>query len=144
MAQRHTLKKSITNFIIEQSLDLGDKSNATSGIVTHSQTPSRQNTGSQIIPRSDSGNSEATYPHTNRSPDDLLIDLNENVYLQVQFIAQEHHHHKVQKPIFSIPDPDLSDEIGQESSATWTELLGDVFYVGWLRYTVSIIGFKLD
>lgn len=31
-----------------------------------------------------------------------------------------------------IPDPDLSDEIGEESSASWLELFGDVFYVGWL------------
>lgn len=36
--------------------------------------------------------------------------------------------------LYSVPDPDLSDEIGEESSATWVELLGDVFYVGWLRY----------
>ena len=35
--------------------------------------------------------------------------------------------------LYSVPDPDLSDEIGEESSATWIELLGDVFYVGWLR-----------
>lgn len=33
----------------------------------------------------------------------------------------------------SLPDPDLSDEIGQETSATWVELFSDVFYVGWLR-----------
>jgi hypothetical protein len=33
----------------------------------------------------------------------------------------------------SIPDPDLSDDFDQESSATWIELFGDVFYVGWLR-----------
>jgi low temperature requirement protein LtrA len=26
----------------------------------------------------------------------------------------------------------LSDEIGEESSASWLELFGDVFYVGWL------------
>jgi hypothetical protein len=63
-----------------------------------------------------------------------LIDLNDNVYVQVQFIPiVQHNHHNVRRAIFSVPDPDLSDEIGEESSATWVELLGDVFYVGWLR-----------
>lgn len=36
------------------------------------------------------------------------------------------------RALFLLPDPDLSDEIGEESSATWIELLGDVFYVGWI------------
>lgn len=112
-------------------MDLGEISKPTAS-GTNSSATSRQNTGSQTIQKSDSGTLEPTYPHTNRSPDDLLIDLNNNVYLQVQFIVH-HHHQNVKKAIFSIPDPDLSDEIGQESSATWTELLGDVFYVGWLR-----------
>lgn len=105
---------------------MGEKSN------TSSKNPSRQNTGSPIIPKSDSGTFELTYPHTNRSPDDVLIDLNDNVYLQVQY-QQQRHHDRNQKPIFSIPDPDLSDDFCQEKSATWTELFGDVFYVGWLR-----------
>ncbi|KAI8878179.1 hypothetical protein K501DRAFT_326161 [Backusella circina FSU 941] len=74
-----------------------------------------------------------TYPHKNHSEDDIVIDLNENVYVQVQFIAiKKKEHEATRKVIFAVPDPDLSDDFGQESSATWIELFGDVFYVGWL------------
>ncbi|KAI7898703.1 bacterial low temperature requirement A protein-domain-containing protein [Cokeromyces recurvatus] len=93
--------------------------------------------------KSDSGGDltvTKAHPHINRSPDDLLIDLNNNVYIQVQFIPIIHHQHtKMRRAIFLVPDPDLSDEIGEETSATWVELLGDVFYVGWLsQFTHSV------
>lgn len=74
------------------------------------------------------------YPHKTHSPSDLVFDLNDNIYLQVQFIPIiEHHEASTRKAIFLVPDPDLSDEVDEETSATWVELLGDVFYVGWLR-----------
>ncbi|KAI8977110.1 bacterial low temperature requirement A protein-domain-containing protein [Mycotypha africana] len=104
----------------------------------------RNNTNSS---HSDSGNnlsddsSTKAYPHNNRLPTDLLIDLNDNVYIQIQFIPiiQHHAEKKQRKAIFAVPDPDLSDEIGEESSATWVELFGDVFYVGWLsQFTHSV------
>lgn len=74
------------------------------------------------------------YPHKVQSPTDLLFDLNQNIYLQIQFIPiVERREEITRKAIFVVPDPDLSDEVDQETSATWIELLGDVFYVGWLR-----------
>ncbi|CEG63039.1 hypothetical protein RMATCC62417_00251 [Rhizopus microsporus] len=72
-------------------------------------------------------------PKENENSDDIFMELNENVYLQIQYIKMtEEHKPKKRRAIFIVPDPDLSDEIGEESSATWVELLGDVFYVGWL------------
>ncbi|KAG1473978.1 hypothetical protein G6F56_000637 [Rhizopus delemar] len=66
-------------------------------------------------------------------PNDIFIELNDNVYLQIQYIKLSiEHKPKQRRALFLVPDPDLSDEIGEESSATWVELLGDVFYVGWL------------
>ncbi|KAI9285888.1 bacterial low temperature requirement A protein-domain-containing protein [Umbelopsis sp. AD052] len=67
-----------------------------------------------------------------------IIHLNENVYLEVKKIIHEDLEDKFEesapkrRAFFMIPDPDLSDEIGEESSASWLELFGDVFYVGWL------------
>ncbi|KAI8371139.1 bacterial low temperature requirement A protein-domain-containing protein [Blakeslea trispora] len=79
------------------------------------------------------------HPHTNRSENDIIIDLNNNVYIQVRLVEQIHHEEKQRRAIFLLPDPDLSDEIGEETKATWTELLGDVFYVGWLsQFTHSV------
>ncbi|KAI8378830.1 bacterial low temperature requirement A protein-domain-containing protein [Choanephora cucurbitarum] len=80
------------------------------------------------------------HPHTNHSDKDIVIDLNDNVYIQVQFIEKPHHtEENHRRAIFLLPDPDLSDEIGEETKATWTELLGDVFYVGWLsQFTHSV------
>ncbi|OBZ91484.1 hypothetical protein A0J61_00458 [Choanephora cucurbitarum] len=80
------------------------------------------------------------HPHTNHSDKDIVIDLNDNVYIQIQFIEKPHHtEENHRRAIFLLPDPDLSDEIGEETKATWTELLGDVFYVGWLsQFTHSV------
>lgn len=67
-----------------------------------------------------------------------IIDLNANVYLELVFFYPELEEaeglsdEKTRRPIFMLPDPDLSDEIGTETSATWLELFGDVFYVGFL------------
>lgn len=65
-----------------------------------------------------------------------IIDLNDNVYLELKYIWPEAEEEKApeltRRPIFALPDPDLSDEIGEETSATWLELFGDVFYVGFL------------
>ncbi|KAG1408969.1 hypothetical protein G6F60_001029 [Rhizopus arrhizus] len=70
---------------------------------------------------------------SSRIRDDIFIELNNNVYAQIHsFKITVEHTAKKRKPLFIVPDPDLSDEIGEESSATWVELLGDVFYVGWL------------
>ncbi|KAI7866721.1 bacterial low temperature requirement A protein-domain-containing protein [Spinellus fusiger] len=67
------------------------------------------------------------------TPPALLVDLNENVYLEIKmYLPKEEKPATTRRPIFLLPDPDLSDEIGVESSATWVELFGDVFYVGWL------------
>lgn len=136
---------------IESSFDLGEKSNTFSSdkTTTTSSTekpanekpvnekPVNEKHSSGTFKKSDSGNfseTPKTHPHTNHSPTDLLLDLNDNVYVQVQFIPIVHHvHHNKRRAIFAVPDPDLSDEIGEETSATWVELLGDVFYVGWLR-----------
>ncbi|CAO3587011.1 unnamed protein product [Absidia cylindrospora] len=62
------------------------------------------------------------------------IELNENVFLELRLVEEEPEpeHESTRRPIFALPDPDLSDEIGQETSATWVELFSDVFYVGWL------------
>ncbi|KAI9304417.1 bacterial low temperature requirement A protein-domain-containing protein [Cunninghamella echinulata] len=62
------------------------------------------------------------------------IELNKNVFLELKYIVEqeEHYHEKTRRPLFVLPDPDLSDEIGEETSATWVELFSDVFYVGWL------------
>jgi len=67
-----------------------------------------------------------------------IIHLNANVYLEVKKILLEDLEEKFEESVpkrrafFTVPDPDLSDEIGEESSASWLELFGDVFYVGWL------------
>ncbi|KAM3581438.1 hypothetical protein VKS41_006263 [Umbelopsis sp. WA50703] len=67
-----------------------------------------------------------------------IIHLNSNVYLEVKRIIPEEEEEKFEESLpkrrafFNVPDPDLSDEIGEESSASWLELFGDVFYVGWL------------
>lgn len=134
---------------IESSFDLGDKVNAiTSETATTAATTTTTATTKPeevkhsdthpSLPKSDSANFDdqhKLYPHKTQSPTDLLMDLNENVYIQVQFITVTHHHEeKIRKAIFLVPDPDLSDEVDQHTSATWIELLGDVFYVGWLRY----------
>ncbi|CAO3625915.1 unnamed protein product [Cunninghamella blakesleeana] len=62
------------------------------------------------------------------------IELNKNVFLELKYIIEEPEVRleNTRRPIFALPDPDLSDEIGQETSATWVELFSDVFYVGWL------------
>ncbi|KAI8344611.1 bacterial low temperature requirement A protein-domain-containing protein [Chlamydoabsidia padenii] len=62
------------------------------------------------------------------------IELNSNVFLEFRLIEiqPEAEHESTRRPIFALPDPDLSDEIGEETSATWVELFSDVFYVGWL------------
>ncbi|KAI8086234.1 bacterial low temperature requirement A protein-domain-containing protein [Halteromyces radiatus] len=88
------------------------------------------------------------------------IELNSNVFLELKVIQEEVEAlpESTRRPIFAyvrknisliggfsdlfffsflffsyrLPDPDLSDEIGQETSATWVELFSDVFYVGWL------------
>lgn len=114
---------------IESSFDLGEKSNTTvSGTTTKSANEK------QSVQKSDSGTfHDKTRPHKNQSPDDVIVDLNENVYVQIQFIQiVKEHEVKQRKAFFLVPDPDLSDEIGEESSATWVELFGDVFYVGWI------------
>ncbi|KAI8636623.1 bacterial low temperature requirement A protein-domain-containing protein [Parasitella parasitica] len=120
---------------------LSDKTNTSSSTEKLPTVDEKHNSGT--FKKSDSGElSQATkkHPHKNHSPSDLLMDLNENVYIQVQFILiVQRNHHNVRRDFFSVPDPDLSDEIGEESSATWVELLGDVFYVGWLsQFTHSV------
>ncbi|ORZ19573.1 bacterial low temperature requirement A protein-domain-containing protein [Absidia repens] len=62
------------------------------------------------------------------------VELNDNVFLELRYIEDEPEpeHESTRRPIFALPDPDLSDEIGEETSATWVELFSDVFYVGWL------------
>ncbi|KAI8099490.1 bacterial low temperature requirement A protein-domain-containing protein [Halteromyces radiatus] len=62
------------------------------------------------------------------------IELNSNVFLELKVIQEEVETlpESTRRPIFALPDPDLSDEIGQGTSATWVELFSDVFYVGWL------------
>lgn len=63
----------------------------------------------------------------------IVIDLSENVYLEIKFYLpddEDEERGPSRRPIFMLPDPDLSDEIGEETSATWLELFGDVFYVG--------------
>ncbi|KAI9322611.1 bacterial low temperature requirement A protein-domain-containing protein [Dichotomocladium elegans] len=64
----------------------------------------------------------------------ILIDLSENIYLEIRFKYDEDDEPitNSRRPIFTVPDPDLSDEIGVHSEATWLELFGDVFYVGFL------------
>ncbi|KAI9481656.1 MAG: bacterial low temperature requirement A protein-domain-containing protein [Benjaminiella poitrasii] len=128
----------------KSSLDLTEKGNTaiSETIDTIDQKQKNSLSETQLPQKTDSNGTmiAKTHPHTNRSPDDLLIDLNDNVYVQVQFIPIVHEQEeKVRRAIFLVPDPDLSDEIGQESSATWVELLGDVFYVGWLsQFTHSV------
>ncbi|KAG2210299.1 hypothetical protein INT47_003284 [Mucor saturninus] len=117
------------------SFDLGDKSSS-------SGSTNKSSTDKQPIQKSDSGNlTVRPRPHKNHSPSDVILDLNENVYIQIQFIEikREHEGDKQRRAFFLVPDPDLSDEIGEETSATWVELLGDVFYVGWItNFTHSI------
>ncbi|KAL7315648.1 hypothetical protein PS15m_004838 [Mucor circinelloides] len=146
-AQLATAKSDLFSDSSKSSFDLGEKSNTFSSDKTtttsSTEKPVNQKQGSGTFKKSDSGNfSEApkTHPHTNHSPTDLLLDLNDNVYVQIQFIPIVHHvHHNKRRAIFAVPDPDLSDEIGEETSATWVELLGDVFYVGWLsQFTHSV------
>ena len=64
----------------------------------------------------------------------MIIELNDNVFIEVKRYWPEEHEERglSRRPIFLLPDPDLSDEIGEETSATWLELFGDVFYVGFL------------
>ncbi|KAI8082476.1 bacterial low temperature requirement A protein-domain-containing protein [Gilbertella persicaria] len=133
-----------------KSFDLGSRQNttATASSDGSASTSDEKAPGTTKIvqgpQKSDSGNftNEPTvqHPHVNRSDDDLLIDLNDNIYIQVQFIPMVHHEEENhRRAIFLLPDPDLSDEIGEETKATWTELLGDVFYVGWLsQFTHSV------
>ncbi|CAO3606936.1 unnamed protein product [Mucor hiemalis] len=118
------------------SFDLGEKSNT-----TISGTTAKSANEKQSVQKSDSGTfHDKSRPHKNQSPDDVVVDLNENVYVQIQFIQIiKEHEVKQRKSFFLVPDPDLSDEIGEESSATWVELFGDVFYVGWItNFTHSI------
>ncbi|GAA5798003.1 bacterial low temperature requirement A protein-domain-containing protein [Helicostylum pulchrum] len=115
------------------SFDLGEKSNTFHSEITNK--PSEKHS----VEKSDSGNLKSR-PHKNHSPNDILVDLNNNVYLQIQFmVIVKEHEVKQRRAFFLVPDPDLSDEIGEETSATWVELLGDVFYVGWItNFTHSI------
>ncbi|KAI8065692.1 bacterial low temperature requirement A protein-domain-containing protein [Gongronella butleri] len=73
-------------------------------------------------------------PSMDESVPENAIVLNSNVYLELTTPEPPKEHEKLNepRPIFALPDPDLSDEIGQETSATWVELFSDVFYVGWL------------
>ncbi|KAI8142231.1 bacterial low temperature requirement A protein-domain-containing protein [Fennellomyces sp. T-0311] len=76
---------------------------------------------------------EAPPPIVTLTGDDMIIELNGNVYLEVKKYFEEVEEHEMsRRPIFELPDPDLSDEIGEETSASWLELFGDVFYVGFL------------
>ncbi|KAI9023541.1 bacterial low temperature requirement A protein-domain-containing protein [Phycomyces nitens] len=64
-----------------------------------------------------------------------VIKLNENVYLEIKYSKPEEEEAKEEKKrrqIFILPDADLSDDTEEETKATWVELFGDLFYVGWL------------
>ncbi|CEP16527.1 hypothetical protein [Parasitella parasitica] len=137
-AQLTSAKSELFQDSSKSSFDLGEKANAVLSDKTNTSSSTEklptadEKQTSGTFKKSDSGDlSLATkkHPHKNHSPTDLLMDLNDNVYIQVQFIPiVQHNHHNVRRDFFSVPDPDLSDEIGEESSATWVELLGDVFY----------------
>lgn len=116
----------LSNSFVVNSFDLGEKSNTFNSEITNKSSEKHS------VEKSDSGNLR-TRPHKNHSPNDILVDLNNNVYLQIQFmVIVKEHEVKQRRAFFLVPDPDLSDEIGEETSATWVELLGDVFYVGWI------------
>ncbi|KAL0084884.1 bacterial low temperature requirement A protein-domain-containing protein [Phycomyces blakesleeanus] len=66
-----------------------------------------------------------------------VIRLNENVYLEIKSYKPKDEEEGREsgagrRPIFVLPDADLSDDTEEETKATWVELFGDVFYVGWL------------
>ncbi|KAI9276379.1 bacterial low temperature requirement A protein-domain-containing protein [Sporodiniella umbellata] len=104
---------------VELSTDAGHRTDT-----VQPGTSPRTETTEPLVPASAEGRD---------SPDDIFIELNKNVYLQIKYIRLSvEHETKQRRAFFLVPDPDLSDEIGLESSATWVELLGDVFYVGWL------------
>ncbi|KAI9484498.1 bacterial low temperature requirement A protein-domain-containing protein [Zychaea mexicana] len=75
-------------------------------------------------------------PVATMNGDDMIIELNDNVFIEVKRYWPSEDELDAEgpsrRPIFLLPDPDLSDEIGEETSATWLELFGDVFYVGFL------------
>ncbi|KAG0165959.1 hypothetical protein DFQ28_003309 [Apophysomyces sp. BC1034] len=90
-----------------------------------------------LAPPSPSPSTPALEKDQKETPAAVTIELNSNVYLELKYYWPEHEEEKsdpsnTRRPIFLLPDPDLSDEIGVETAATWTELFGDVFYVGWL------------
>ncbi|KAF7724578.1 hypothetical protein EC973_000886 [Apophysomyces ossiformis] len=90
-----------------------------------------------VAPPSPSAATPAADQGQRETPAAIIIDLNPNVYLELKYYWAEHEEEKgdpasTRRPIFVLPDPDLSDEIGVETAATWIELFGDVFYVGWL------------
>ena len=108
---------------------MGEKTNTEISGTTAKSTNEKQS-----VQKSDSATfHDKTRPHKNQAPDDVVIDLNQNVYVQIQFMQEvKEEEMKQRKAFFIVPDPDLSDEIGEETSATWVELFGDVFYVGWI------------
>ncbi|KAG1150103.1 hypothetical protein G6F37_005372 [Rhizopus arrhizus] len=99
-------------------------------------TTTSPTTPAVVVPQKQLSSNHLTVPDGSKeseNPEDIFIELNENIYLQIEYIKHTlEHTPKQRRALFIVPDPDLSDEIGEESSATWVELLGDVFYVGWL------------
>ncbi|KAG2221830.1 hypothetical protein INT45_003544 [Circinella minor] len=95
-----------------------------------------KNEKQQQIPsdQQDDGIQLTSKPVATMNGDDIIIELNDNVFIEVKRYWPEEHEEtgSNRRPLFVLPDPDLSDEIGEETSATWLELFGDVFYVGFL------------
>jgi hypothetical protein len=80
---------------LSSSADLGTRSVSAEGSSTPG-TPEKQ-LSSDNIKRSETENT--TYPHTNKAHNDILINLNENVYIQIQFISIKQEHHVSSKKV---------------------------------------------
>ncbi|ORX56319.1 hypothetical protein DM01DRAFT_1334792 [Hesseltinella vesiculosa] len=102
---------------------------------TEKENPVEEKTSGKSTPESRRPSKEDSRCSLDIPMPENSIKLNKNVFLEIKTIEPVVHEEEPTngpRPIFALPDPDLSDEIGEESSATWVELFGDVFYVGWL------------
>ncbi|RUS27885.1 bacterial low temperature requirement A protein-domain-containing protein [Jimgerdemannia flammicorona] len=77
----------------------------------------------------DSGPVDITAPHS------VILELNSNMFIEVKKVTaqqleeEEEEDEITRRPFFAPPDVDLSDDIGEEKSASWLELFYDLFYI---------------
>ncbi|RUP47558.1 bacterial low temperature requirement A protein-domain-containing protein [Jimgerdemannia flammicorona] len=68
-------------------------------------------------------------------PHSIILELSSNMFIEIKKLNKEQLEEEeeedmiTRRPFFATPDIDLSDNIGEEKSASWLELFYDLFYI---------------